>query len=132
MVGWGSAPYEKTAITQTADDDAETPFLRVFISRGIVISPDGVKVPLVPEFNEYGGTSIATDIVQTSDGYVVVGSVSTGIPVDRQEDIDDHCDGEDEPVSDCIYSLDRHISTGLFYNRAVKWTLSNSLTLPNP
>ena len=131
MVGWGSAPYEKTAFTQTDEDEEETHFLREFISRGIVISPDGVKVPLVPEFNEYGGTSIATDIVQTSDGYVVVGSVSTGIPVDRQEDIDDNCDGEDEPVSDCIESLDRNISTGLFDKRAVKWTLDNSLNITN-
>lgn len=131
MVGWGSAPYEKTAFTQTDEDEEETHFLREFISRGIVISPDGVKVPLVPEFNEYGGTSIATDIVQTSDGYVVVGSVSTGIPVDRQEDIDDNCDGEYEPVSDCIESLDRNISTGLFDKRAVKWTLDNSLNITN-
>ncbi|WOC27771.1 DUF3466 family protein [Pseudoalteromonas sp. N1230-9] len=131
MVGWGSAPYEKTAFTQTDEDEEETHFLREFISRGIVISPDGVKVPLVPEFNEYGGTSIATDIVQSNNGYVVVGSVSTGIPVDRQEDIDDNCDGEDEPVSDCIESLDRNISTGLFDKRAVKWTLDNSLNITN-
>lgn len=131
MVGWGSAPYEKTAFTQTDEDEEETHFLREFISRGIVISPDGVKVPLVPEFNEYGGTSIATDIVQSNNGYVVVGSVSTGIPVDRQEDIDDNCDGEDEPVSDCIESLDRNISTGLFDKRAVKWTLDNSLNIIN-
>ncbi|MCF7499324.1 DUF3466 family protein [Pseudoalteromonas sp. L1] len=131
MVGWGSAPYEKTAFTQTDEDEEETHFLREFISRGIVISPDGVKVSLVPEFNEYGGTSIATDIVQSNNGYVVVGSVSTGIPVDRQEDIDDNCDGEDEPVSDCIESLDRNISTGLFDKRAVKWTLDNSLNITN-
>ena len=44
MVGWGSAPYEKTAFTQTDEDEEETHFLRDFISRGIVIGANGVEV----------------------------------------------------------------------------------------
>ncbi|HCV01995.1 MULTISPECIES: DUF3466 family protein [Pseudoalteromonas] len=131
MVGWGSAPYEKTAFTQTDETEEETHFLRDFISRGIVIGANGVEVPLVPEFDEHGGISAAYDIVKTNSGYEVVGTVSTGIPVDPQDDIDDRCDNEDEPVSDCVETLNRSFSTGIFDKRAVKWTLDNDLNIIN-
>ena len=129
-VGWGSSPYEKTNFSPVDADDI-TQFVRDFISRGIVISPSGVEVPLVPEFDQYGGISSATDIIETDAGYVVVGQMSTGIPVDRQEDIDNNCDGEDEPVSVCIENLNRSRSSRFFDTRAVKWTLDSNLNIIN-
>ncbi|EWH07235.1 hypothetical protein AT00_05985 [Pseudoalteromonas lipolytica SCSIO 04301] len=137
MTGWGSAPYEKTSFTQADEDEAETHFLRDFIRRGVVISADGVKVPLTPEFDEFGGFSAAYDIVKTELGYEVVGTVSTDIPEDRQENIDDRCDGEDEPVSDCIENIELGSSSnrlfnsnnGIYNKRAVKWTLDNSFNI---
>jgi len=127
-VGWGSAPYDKVSFTPDGDDEAETWFTHEFIERGIVISADGmIKVPLEPEFNEYGGTSRANDIVKTNSGYTVVGNVSTSIPVEMQDDIDDRCDNEDEPTSVCINLLSS--SFGVFNKRAVKWELDESLNI---
>lgn len=131
MVGWGSAPYEKTSFTQTDEDEEETHFLRDFISRAIVISEDGVKVEIAPEFDEYGGVSSANDIIKTANGYEVVGTVSTDIAVDPLDDITDNCDGEDEPVSDCVEAYNRTYSTGIYNKRAVKWTLDSNLNITN-
>lgn len=131
MVGWGSAPYEKTSFTQTDEDEEETHFLRDFISRAIVITEDGVKVELAPEFDEYGGISTANDIIKTTNGYEVVGSVSIDIAVDPLDDITDNCDGEDEPVSDCVETYNRSYTAGIFNKRAVKWTLDSSLNITN-
>ncbi|KKL71500.1 hypothetical protein LCGC14_2094300 [marine sediment metagenome] len=130
-VGWGSAPYEKTVFTPDGETEEETRFVRDFISRGIIVSPDGVTVPLVPEFDEYGGLSIASDIVKTNSGYTVVGQVSTGIPADRQENIDDTCDGEDQPISVCIEALHSSTAAHLFDTRAVKWSLDSNLNITN-
>ncbi|MBE0456910.1 MAG: DUF3466 family protein [Pseudoalteromonas prydzensis] len=130
-VGWGSAPYEKTVFTPDGETEEETRFVRDFISRGIIVSPDGLSVPLVPEFDEYGGISSASDIVKTNSGYTVVGQVSTGIPSDRQENIDDTCDGEDQPISVCIEGLQRSTSSRLFDTRAVKWSLDSNLNITN-
>ncbi|MBB1433205.1 DUF3466 family protein [Pseudoalteromonas sp. SG43-6] len=127
--GWGSAPYEKTSFLPEGESEEETRFVRDFISRGVVVSPSGLNVPLVPEYAEFGGLSSANDIVKTNTGYIVVGQVSTGIPVDRQENIDDNCDGEDEPVSVCIENLYRSTSSRLFDTRAVKWTLDTNLNI---
>jgi hypothetical protein len=128
-VGWGSAPYEKTSFLPDGETEEETQFVRDFISRGVVISPSGLNVPLVPEYAEHGGLSSANGIVKTNTGYIVVGQVSTGIPVDRQENIDDNCDGEDEPVSVCIENLHRSTSSRLFDSRAIKWTLDTNLNI---
>jgi len=129
MAGWGSAPYDKVSFTPDGEDDAETWFTHEFIERGIVISASGVQVPLAPEFNEYGGTSRANDIVKTNSGYTVVGNVSVDIPLEREEDIEDNCDNEDEPTSVCINLLNSNISRGLFNKRAVKWELDESLNI---
>ncbi|MEL0639517.1 DUF3466 family protein [Pseudoalteromonas aliena] len=128
-VGWGSAPYDKVSFTPDDEDDAETWFTHEFIERGIVISADGVQVPLMPEFNEYGGTSRANDIIKTNSGYTVVGNISTSIPADRQDNIDDNCDNEDEPTSVCINLLNTNISRGIFNKRAAKWELDESLNI---
>jgi hypothetical protein len=129
-VGWGGAPYDKVSFTPDGEDDAETWFTHEFIERGIVISADGsIRVELEPEFNEYGGTSRANDIVKTANGYTVVGSVSTSIPDDRQVNINDSCVNEDEPTSVCINVLNTKIARGLFNKRAVKWELDNSLNI---
>ncbi len=129
-VGWGGAPYDKVSFTPDGEDDAETWFTHEFIERGIVISADGsISVELEPEFNEYGGTSRANDIVKTNSGYTVVGNISTSIPDDRQDNIDDNCDNEDEPTSVCINLLNSNISRGLFNKRAVKWELDESLNI---
>ncbi|WP_165727876.1 DUF3466 family protein [Pseudoalteromonas sp. 31A1] len=127
-VGWGSAPYDKVSFTPDGDDEAETWFTHEFIERGIVISADGsISVELEPEFNEYGGTSRANGIIKTNSGYTVVGNVSTSIPVEMQDDIDDRCDNEDEPTSVCINLLSS--SFGVFNKRAVKWELDESLNI---
>ena len=128
-VGWGSAPYDKVSFTPEGEDEAETWFTHDFIERGIVIGADGTEVPLVPEFNEYGGTSRANDIVKTNTGYIVVGNVSTDINFERLEDIDENCDGEDEPVSSCINLLNSNFLGGIFNKRAVKWQLDDSLNI---
>lgn len=127
-VGFGSAPYEKQEFTPDGDDE-EIHFVRDFISRGVVISDSGVVVPIVPEFDEFGGISVATDIVQTNSGYTVVGQVSTGIPEDRQENIDENCDGEDEPVSVCVEALYRSSKSRLFNLTAVKWSLDSNFNI---
>ncbi|MDO6836035.1 DUF3466 family protein [Pseudoalteromonas carrageenovora] len=129
MVGWGSAPYDKVSFTPDDEDDAETWFTHEFIERGVVISSSGVQVPLEPEFNEYGGTSRANDIIKTNSGYTVVGNASIDIPLEREEDIEDNCDNEDEPTSVCINLLNSNISRGLFNKRAVKWELDESLNI---
>ncbi|MGO2128373.1 MAG: DUF3466 family protein [Pseudoalteromonas prydzensis] len=131
VVGWGSAPYKKTVFTPDGKTEQETRFVRDFISRGIIVSPSGLSVPLVPEFDEYGGISTASDIVKTNSGYTVVGQVSTGIPADRQENIDDNCDGEDQPISVCIEALHSSTSARLFDTRAVKWSLDSNLNITN-
>jgi hypothetical protein len=129
-VGWGGAPYDKVSFTPDDEDEAETWFTHEFIERGIVISADGsISVELEPEFNEYGGTSRANDIVKTNSGYTVVGNISTSIPDDRQDNIDDNCDNEDEPTSVCINLLNTNITRGLFNKRAVKWELDESLNI---
>ncbi|MEL0647020.1 DUF3466 family protein [Pseudoalteromonas agarivorans] len=129
MVGWGSAPYDKVAFTPDDEDEEETWFTHEFIERGVVIGANGLKVPLEPEFNEYGGTSRANDIVKTNSGYTVVGNVSVDIPLEREEDIEDNCDNEDEPTSVCINLLNSNITRGLFNKRAVKWELDESLNI---
>lgn len=127
---WGSAPYVKTQFTPDGEDEEETFFVRDFISRAMVISNTGIKVPLVPEFADFGGISTATDIKLAPNGdYIVVGSVSTGIPLDRQEEIDDNCDGLDEPTSVCVERQNRTSSRGTFDTRAVKWTLDPELNV---
>ncbi|NNG43793.1 DUF3466 family protein [Pseudoalteromonas sp. NEC-BIFX-2020_002] len=130
-VGWGTAPYDKTTFTADGETEEETQFVRDFISRGIILSPSGAEVPLIPEFSEHGGISTANDIVKTNSGYVVVGQVSTGIPADRQKNIDDSCDGKDELVSVCIERLNitHQRSGGLFDKRAVMWTLDDNLNI---
>jgi len=130
MVGWGSAPYDKVAFTPDGEDDEETWFTHEFIERGVVIGSNGFKVSLEPDFNEYGGTSRANDIVKTNDGYTVVGNVSVDIPLEREEDIESNCDNEDEPISVCINLLNSTSSTrSLFNKRAVKWELDDSLNI---
>lgn len=128
-VGWGRAPYDKVLFTPDGDDEAETWFTHEFIERGMVISADGVQVPLVPEFDEFGGTSRANDIIKTNNGYTVVGSASINIPLERQENIEDNCDNEDEPTSVCINLLNSSIAGGLFNKRAVKWQLDESFNI---
>ncbi|MBQ4832452.1 DUF3466 family protein [Pseudoalteromonas sp. MMG010] len=128
-VGWGSAPYEKVEFTPEDEDDEEVWFTREFIERGIIIASNGDKVEIVPEFDDYGGTSRANDIVRTSDGYIVVGNVSTGIPDDRLENIEDNCDEEDEPLQACIESLNISSSSGVFDKRAVKWEFDTSFNI---
>ena len=128
-VGWGSAPYEKVQFTPDGETEEETHFVRDFINRAAIISDTGVVIEIQPEFDEFGGISAANDIVKTENGYVVVGQTSVGIPDDRQEDIDDNCDGLGEPVSVCIENLYRSSSTRLFNVRAVKWTLDTSLNV---
>ncbi len=128
-VGWGTAPFEKISFTPDGETVEETWFTRDFIERGILISADGVEVPLVPEFTEHGGTSKASDIVATDTGYIVVGNVSVSIPTERQTTITDNCDGLDEPVMACIESLNSRSTRGLFNKTAVKWTLDSAFNV---
>ncbi|MGO2477304.1 MAG: DUF3466 family protein [Pseudoalteromonas sp.] len=140
VAAWGSAPYVKTQFTPEDETEEETYFVRDFISRAMVISNTGVKVPLAPDFADFGGISTATDIKLTPNGdYIVVGSVSTGIPEDRQENIDENCDVLERPISTCVETIDRNpgsnptfndrIQNGIFDKQAVKWTLDASLNV---
>jgi len=129
-VGWSAAPYDKVLFTPDDEDEEETWFTHDFIERGIVISEDGTqKVELVPDFDDYGGTSRANDIVKTNDGYTVVGYVSTGIPEDRLDNIEDNCDNEDEPTNTCVELLNSSVTTGVFDERAVKWELDEAFNI---
>jgi len=128
-VGWGSAPYDKVSFTPEGEDDAETWFTNEFVERAIVISADGLKVSLAPEFDDYGGTSRANDIIKTNSGYTVVGNASISIPIEIQEDIDESCDNEDSPVSACINLNNSTSSQGLFNKSAFKWELDESLNV---
>ncbi|SFC96319.1 DUF3466 family protein [Pseudoalteromonas denitrificans] len=133
-VGWGSAPYTKEMFTPGGETEAELFYSREFENRARVIKPDGTFFDIVPEYNQYGGISIVTDISQQADGgYVLVGEVSTGIPVDRQENLDDNCLGEDddeEPTSVCVWKY-KIQPTQLFDRRAVKWSLDADFNITN-
>jgi hypothetical protein len=131
-VGWGSAPFDKIQFTKENDSEAESWFVRDFIERGIVLASDGSKaLELEPAFNQYGGTSKASDIVQTADGYIVVGNVSVSIPAAREKNITDSCEGKNQPVSSCIESINSRSTRGLFNKQAVKWTLDNEFNVTN-
>ena len=130
-VGWGSPSYTKEMFTPEGETQGELFYLREFESRGIVIKPDGSQMVIEPEFNEHGGMSIITDISQRDNGgYVLVGDVSTGIPEDRQKNLDDNCDAKDEPEAVCVW-LYKNQSNELFDRRAVKWTLDSEFNLTN-
>nr|WP_262975352.1 DUF3466 family protein [Pseudoalteromonas piscicida] len=90
-----------------------------------MVTPAGEKIRLEPAFTEYGGLSLATDIKQTADGgYIVVGQSSTSLSQKATENIEDSCDGVDEPVDVCIQRL-----TSPYHTRAYKWTFDNDFNL---
>ncbi|WP_338411410.1 DUF3466 family protein, partial [Pseudoalteromonas nigrifaciens] len=88
-----------------------------------------MEVPLVPQFSEYGGTSQASDIVKTADGYIVVGNMSLGIPQTRQTNITDNCDDKYQPFSTCIEVINNQTTRGIFNKQATKWTLDNAFNI---
>ncbi|NKC18495.1 DUF3466 family protein [Pseudoalteromonas sp. S4498] len=125
IVGWGSAPYKKITFTPDGETEKETYFVRDWRNKGILVTPAGEKIKLEPAFTEYGGLSIATDIKQTADGgYIVVGQSSTSLSQRAKENIEDNCDGKDEPVEVCVQS----ISTP-FHTRAYQWKFDNDFNL---
>lgn len=128
-VGWGSAPFDKIEFTIEEETDPTSWFTRDFIERGIIISESGMEVPLVPQFSEYGGTSQASDIVKTADGYIVVGNMSLGIPQTRQTNITDNCDDKYQPFSTCIEVINNQTTRGIFNKQATKWTLDNAFNI---
>ena len=50
IAGWGSAPYKKEIFPKEGEED-KTVFVREWPSRGLVISPNGERVILEPEFS---------------------------------------------------------------------------------
>ena len=128
IAGWGSAPYKKEIFSKEGEED-KTVFVREWPSRGLVISPNGERVILEPEFSTYGGYSIATDIVKLDSGnYIAVGSSSISVPENRQTNYDENCDGVDEPVSVCVWNYLR----GNFYNtEAYQWELDANFNVIN-
>lgn len=122
LLGWGSAPYQKTTFTPKDETEAKTYFIRDWSTRGVVITPNGQQIVLPPEFDTYGGSSLATDIVKLDDGgYVIVGQSSMSVPENRQETYNDLCDGEDEPLQVCAWQ--RQIASSFYNLEAYKWTL---------
>lgn len=127
-VAWGSAPYQKIKFTPEGRDE-DTYFIRDFESRAVVVSPFGEKTTLLPVYDTHGGMSLASDITLLADGtYLVVGDSSTGIPEDRQKNLDDNCDGVDEPASVCIWSY-KTSETPLFDRRAMQWHLDSEFNV---
>lgn len=125
---WGSAPYQKIQFTPEGRDE-DTYFVRDFESRAVVVSPFGEKTSLLPVYDTHGGVTLASDITLLADGtYIVVGDSSTGIPEDRQKNLDDNCDGVDEPVAVCIWSY-KTSETPLFDRRAMKWHLDSEFNV---
>jgi len=132
--GWSSAPYEQIEFTPSGDDEAQTYFVRDFRSRGVVVGVDGTVVTLPVISDLYGGQGTANDIVMRPDGgYYVVGDSSTGVPEDRQDNYDDRCDGEDEPVAVCVWEIENRSASntrnGLYDRRATLWTLDADLNV---
>ncbi|QPB83125.1 DUF3466 family protein [Pseudoalteromonas rubra] len=126
VVGWGSAPFKKITFTPEGESEAKTYFVRDWHARAIVISPGGKRVTLEPEFTEYGGYSIATDITLTDEGnYLVVGQASVGLPENSQTTITDNCDDKDEPEAVCIWRQGR----GVYDLRAYQWTLDKDFNV---
>lgn len=126
IAGWGSAPYKKDIFSKAGNDD-KTVFVRDWSSRGLVITPNGQRVILEPEFATYGGYSIVTDIVKLDSGnYLAVGSSSVSVPENRQKNYDENCDGIDEPVQVCAWNYQR----GNFYNaEAYQWELDQNFNV---
>ncbi|WP_017218699.1 DUF3466 family protein [Pseudoalteromonas sp. NJ631] len=125
IVGWGSAPFKKITFTPEGETEEETYFVRDWRNKGILVTPAGEKIRLEPAFTEYGGLSLATDIKQTADGgYIIVGQSSTSLSQRATENIEDSCDGVDEPVDVCIQRL-----TSPYHTRAYKWTFDNDFNL---
>ena len=119
----------KIEFTIEEETDPKPWFTRDFIERGIIISESGMEVPLVPQFSEYGGTSQASDIVKTADGYIVVGNMSLGIPQTRQTNITDNCDDKYQPFSTCIEVINNQTTRGIFNKQATQWTLDNAFNI---
>ena len=126
IAAWGSAPYRQEVFKKEGEED-KIVFVRDWSSRGIVISPSGKRVTLEPEFDTYGGSSIATDIVKLDSGnYIVVGNSSTSIPEASQETYDESCDGVDELLLVCAWERQK----GNFYNtEAFQWELDNNFNV---
>ncbi|WP_440056147.1 DUF3466 family protein [Pseudoalteromonas sp. T1lg65] len=125
LASWGSAPYEKTVFTKEGETEEETYFVRDWESRGLLESPSGKRVVIEPEFDQYGGTVVITDIKLDANGnYQVVGQSSTGLQVDRAEDIAEKCDGVDNPVKVCIAAYGN-----IYHKRAYKWVFDAELNL---
>ncbi|WP_394228637.1 DUF3466 family protein [Pseudoalteromonas spongiae] len=123
--GWGSAPYTKIQFTEDGETESETHYIRDFTRRGVVINNAGERVDLMPSEATYGGISGAYNIVQKSDGYLVVGETSISIAPDTQESLDDRCDGEKSPVEVC-----RETYINSLYNRhATMWRLDSNLNV---
>lgn len=128
-VGWGSAPFDKITFTPDEQTEAEVWFTREFTERGLVMSADGIEVPLLPDFDDFGGTSKATDIVSVDNGYIVVGNVSVSIPSEREKNIDDSCDNKSQPTMACIETITSRTSRGIFNKTAVMWSLDSNYNI---
>jgi hypothetical protein len=126
-VGWGSAPYSKISFTN--NDEEETHYIRDFTRRGFIITNTGERIDLNPTDSEYGGISVATDILKVSDGYLITGETSVSIASDPQELIDDNCDGDDRPVEVCYESYVTSSNNALYNRHATVWRLDNDFNI---
>lgn len=127
--GWGSAPYTKIQFTEDGETESETHYIRDFTRRGFVMTNTGERVDLMPTEATYGGISGAYNIVQVSDGYLVVGETSVSIASDSQESLDESCDGEKVPVEVCHESYVASGSRPLYNRHATMWRLDNALNV---
>lgn len=120
-VGTGSAPFTKIDFTASGATESETYYVREFAQRGIVITPSGDSVSLVPEYNEHGGASSALDVVSHDSGSYVVGVASYGITENGQTYFTDNCKNETTPEQVCIgAALPVYLQ-----NRATLWKLND-------
>jgi len=127
-VGSVSAPYQSLMYQQTGELAAEDPILlfsREYEKRAVVVK-DGQPVFLEPEYTEFGGESLATDI--TDNGFVA-GTESIAVATYPQSLIDSSCTEELAPKQVCYWQLAR--SSQVFERRAVVWQLDDNNQVVN-
>lgn len=130
-VGFGSAPYLPyifEATVETTNDDGDTVettqevkiWEREYANRAVVYI-NGLITELEPEFNDFGGISVASDVSETG---FVAGYESTGFLDSIQENIDEDCDGLVIPANVCVWSKQK--SSNRYDLRPVVWQVDGA------
>ncbi len=125
-VGYTSAPMSKVLFQADASSEEITYYERDFHQRGLLVTPAGEMITLLPPFSELGGVSRVHSVVETTDGYLAYGSASVGFYDTIKESLDDACTGETRPASVCV---DVYRRGNLYDMHAYEWQLDSDFNV---